>query len=60
MQPASENCNYLEELICKEESLKENQCCSNQNQDREKHIFMILRMGGERILSLMMCQHCHY
>jgi len=33
MQPASEKCSYLEELRCKEDSLKENQFCFNQNQD---------------------------
>jgi len=33
MQPASEKCSYVEELSCKEDSLKENQFCFNQNQD---------------------------
>jgi len=33
MQPASEKCSYLEELSCKEDSLKENLSCFNQNQD---------------------------
>jgi len=33
MQPTSEKCSYLEELSCKEYSLKENQSCFNQNQD---------------------------
>jgi len=33
MQPASEKCSYLEEFSCKEDSLKENQFCFNQNQD---------------------------
>jgi len=33
MQPASEKCNYLEELRCKEDSLKENRFSFNQNQD---------------------------
>jgi len=33
MQPASEKCSYLEELGCKEDSLKENQFYFNQNQD---------------------------
>jgi len=33
MQPASENCGYLEELSYKENSLKQNQFCFNQNQD---------------------------
>jgi len=34
MQPNSEKCSYWEELSCKEGSLKENQFCFNQNQDR--------------------------
>jgi len=33
MQPASEKCSYLEALSCKEDSLKENRLCFNQNQD---------------------------
>jgi len=33
MQPASEKRSYLEELRCKEDSLKENRFCFNQNQD---------------------------
>jgi len=33
MQPASEKCSYLEELSCKEDSLKDNRFCFNQNQD---------------------------
>jgi len=33
MQPTSEKVSYLEELICNEYSLKENQFCFNQNQD---------------------------
>jgi len=33
MQPASEKCSFLEELSCKEDSVKENQFCFNQNQD---------------------------
>jgi len=33
MQPASEKCSYLEELSCKEDSLKANRFCFNQNQD---------------------------
>jgi len=35
MQPTSEKCSYLEELSCKEDSLKENWFCFNQNQDIE-------------------------
>ena len=30
---ASEKCSYLEELSCKENSLKDNRFCFNQNQD---------------------------
>jgi len=30
MQPASEECSYLEELSCKEKSLKDNRFCFNQ------------------------------
>jgi len=33
MQPTSEKCSYFEELGCKEDSLKENRFCFNQNQD---------------------------
>jgi len=33
MQPASEKCCFLEEFSCKEDSLKENFFCFNQNQD---------------------------
>jgi len=33
MQPASEKCCHLEEFGCKEDSLKEDQFCFNQNQD---------------------------
>ena len=33
MQPASEKYSYLEELSCKEDSLKENRFCFKQNQD---------------------------
>jgi len=33
MQPASEKCSYLEEISCKEDSLKEYWFCFNQNQD---------------------------
>jgi len=33
MQPVSEKCGYVEELGCKEDSLKENRFCLNQNQD---------------------------
>jgi len=35
MQPASEKCSYLEELSCKEGSLKEIWFCFNQNWDRK-------------------------
>jgi len=35
-QPASEKCNYWEELRCKEDLLKEDQFCFNQNQDINK------------------------
>jgi len=54
MQPASENCSYLEELSCKEYSLKENQFCFNQNQDNQlMHFFQT--SGAEGRWSL--CQH---
>jgi len=33
MRSASEKCNYLEELSCKEDSLEENWFCFTQNQD---------------------------
>jgi len=33
MQQTSEKCSFLEELICKEDSLKENQFHFKQNQD---------------------------
>jgi len=36
MQPASEKCGYLEELSCKEDSLKDNRFCFNQNQDMKR------------------------
>jgi len=32
-QPSSEKCSYLEELSCKENSVKDNWVCFNQNQD---------------------------
>jgi len=35
MQPASEECSYLEELSCEEDSLKENRFCFKQNQDTD-------------------------
>jgi len=34
MQPASEKCSYLDELICKEDSVEENRFCFNQNEDK--------------------------
>jgi len=34
MQSISEKCSYLEELSCKEDFLKDNWFCFNQNQDK--------------------------
>jgi len=39
MQPTSEQCSHLEELSCKEDSVKENPFCFNQNQDKGIHEF---------------------
>ena len=33
MQPATEKWSYVEELSCKEDSLKQNMFCFNQDQD---------------------------
>jgi len=41
MQPASEKCSFLEELSCKEDSLKENRFCFNQNWDKQQKHFSL-------------------
>jgi len=41
MQPASEKCSYLEEFSCKEDSLKDNNFCFDQNQASDTHAYLI-------------------
>jgi len=42
MQPPSEKGSYLEELRCKEDSLKENQFCLNKNQDNDINSYVFI------------------
>jgi len=42
MQSASDKCSDLGELRCKEDSLKENQFCFNQNQDNGFKSFLFI------------------
>jgi len=41
MQPASEKYSYLEELSCKEDPLKENWLCFNQNQYNRLPLYLL-------------------
>jgi len=49
MQPASEKCSYLEQLSCREGSLKGNQFCFNQNQNKTLKYFLVKSVNKYRL-----------
>jgi len=52
MQPTSEKCSYLEQLSCKEDSLKENRFRFNQNQDTLHSVVLVDKPAVEEFLLL--------